>query len=82
MGRLSVQEKMQIQAKLTAFDFLCFESRLSTSICKHHKSFHGRDFKILAQVAPFILWDLLLPQEKMIWTNLSKVHLQAVTYQY
>ena len=73
MGRLSSQEKLHIQAKIIAFDFSSFESRLSIALCQHHKSFHGRDFKILAQVAPFIFWDVLSPMEKAVWMKLSEV---------
>ena len=73
-----MQQKVEIQAKIIAFDFSCFESHLSTSLCYHHKSFHGRDFKVLAQVAPFIFWDVLSPVERSLWTKLSEV-LQSYT---
>ena len=38
MEHLSVQQKVEIQAKIIAYDFSC-ESHLSTSLCHHHKSF-------------------------------------------
>ena len=73
MDRLNSKQKLQVQAKIISFDFSSFDSRLSVAVCNHHKSFHGRDFKVLAQVAPFIFWDVFLPAEKAIWMKLSEV---------
>ena len=53
-------------------DISSFESHLSIAVCHHQKLFHGRDFKILAQVAPFIFWDVLLP---IAHTCASSLHL-------
>ena len=46
-------------------------------VCNHHRSFHGRDFKILAQVCLFIFWNHLLPTEKPVWLSLCKVHMKT-----
>ena len=73
MNRLTTKEKQEIKARLVAFDFAGFDKKLSTSICQHYQSFNGHDFKVLAQIAMFILWDVLQPDEKVVWLNLSKV---------
>ena len=73
MERLTPEQKQEVKAKITAFEFSGFDKKLSTSLCQYHQSFNGHDFKVLAQVALFILWDVLLPQEKAVWLNLSKV---------
>ena len=36
------------------------------------KSFHGRDYKLVAQ---YIVWDYLTKDEKNIWKTLSKVYM-------
>ena len=40
---------------------------------RYYKSFHGGDFKLLAQMAPFLLWDYINDEQKKVWLALSKV---------
>ena len=40
---------------------------------RYYGSFQGRDYKLLAQIAPFRLWDYLDPLQKDVWLTLSKV---------
>lgn len=44
---------------------------------KHHKSAHGKDFKVLAQIALFVLWEHFENQEKQMWLSLCKVHTRS-----
>ena len=49
----------------------------------HYTSFVGRDFKAWAQMAPFIICDMLTSDERDTWIALSKVHnkiMQAIEY--
>jgi len=41
--------------------------------CRYYQSFFGKDFKALAQVAPFVLWEELNDDDKSLWLSLSKV---------
>ena len=74
MGRLSAQEKKEIGAMIEAFPMSGFTSKLSPSTCNTYGSFVGRDFKLLAQMSLFTLWDYLTTSEKEVWLTLSKVH--------
>ena len=47
--------------------------RLSGGITRYHKSCIGRDFKALAQMAPFVLWEHLSMADREVWLNLSQV---------
>ena len=47
--------------------------KLGYNLCRHFKSFVGRDFKALAQVVLFILGRYMTPEEKSVWLALSKV---------
>lgn len=73
MERLTPVQKHKVKGQIAAFDFLGFSKKLSTSLCQYHQSFNGNDFKVLAQMALFILWDFLLPKEKDVWLKLSMV---------
>lgn len=46
---------------------------LFNSSLRYYQSFHGKDFKALAQIAPFVLWDELNDDQKSVWLSLSKV---------
>ena len=47
----------------------------SDILCHYVGSLVGRDFKIVAQVAPFILAPYMDVNEKDVWLSLSKVGL-------
>ena len=70
MQRLSGSE---IEARLCSFDYSGMDYRLSYSIVCHFKSFIGREYKALAQLALHILTPYMTPNEKVTWLALSKV---------
>jgi hypothetical protein len=51
MSKLTSQKKEEIRARIRAFSYTGFKTRLSTDICKYTGSLVGRDFKVLAQMA-------------------------------
>lgn len=73
MGRLTSAQKGDLQARLLSFDFSGLESQLSYSLIHHYRSYVGRDFKTLAQVALFLLGPYMTREEKNVWFCLSKV---------
>ena len=73
MGRLTSAEKEQIEAHLRSLDYSGMSYQLSYSIVHHFKSYVGRDYKTLAQLALHILTPYMTPNEKMVWLALSKV---------
>lgn len=74
MTRLAASQKREVKAKLREFDFSPFPRSLSPGVCNHYLSFHGRDFKILAQVCLFVFWDHHLPAEKPVWLSLCQAN--------
>ena len=74
MGRLTTVQRKEIQARISSFSFSGFDMKLSRNVAKYFKSFVGRDFKILAQLALFDLPPYLTPGETEVWFALSKVH--------
>ena len=83
MARFSPQQCKEILARIASFPFLhCISHEISQSI---YKSFVGRDFKTLAQLALFVFPPLLIPSETEVWLALSKVcvtHLYMYLYAY
>lgn len=73
MERLSPEQKRKVAARINSFPKSGLTTKLSGSITRHHKSAHGRDFKALAEVALFVLWDQLEDQEQPVWLSLCKV---------
>ena len=73
MAKLSKKQRTQLSALLSAFPSSGFTSRISRNIAKYYKSFVGRNFKALAQMALFVLSPFLAPAEIEVWLALSKV---------
>lgn len=73
MERLRSAEKEEIQARVESFDFSGFNNKLSYNVCRHFRSFVGRDFKAIAQCALFLLGPYMTSKEKLLWITLSKV---------
>ena len=71
MGRLTSTQKEEVQARVESFDFSGFEKN---NLCRHFRSFVGRDFKVIAQCALFLLGSYMTPAEKQVWLSLSKVY--------
>ena len=85
MARFSPQQRKEVLASIASFPFSGFALRLSRDISKYYKSFVGRDFKTLAQLALFVFPPLLTPSETEVWLALSKVcatHLYMYLYAY
>eukprot|EP00731_Ephydatia_muelleri_P022173 Em0014g764a len=72
MAKLSKKQRTQLSALLSAFPSSGLTSRISRNIAKYFKSFVGRDFKALAQMALFVLSPFLAPAEIEVWLALSK----------
>ena len=81
MGRRSSQEKKEILAKVKAFPYSGFTTRINGNICYYYKSFVGRDFKSFLQMALFIVPAYLTNSEKQCWFQLAQVsELYGSTY--
>ena len=78
MARLSNRQKKAIGARIKAFSFSGFKTKLTSDICHYVGSLVGRDFKMVAQVAPFILAPYMDVNEKDVWLSLSKVKLSKI----
>ncbi|KAL5496712.1 hypothetical protein EMCRGX_G013056 [Ephydatia muelleri] len=73
MGRLTSAQKLEVLARISSFPFSGFAIRLTRNIAKYYKSFVGRDFKALAQLALFVFFPYLTAGEIEVWFALSKV---------
>ena len=76
MERLSSEQKNEVSANIDCFPRSGLNISISGSMTRYHQSCVGRDFKSLAQIAPFVLWRYLSVNEKKIWLYLSKVFVQ------
>ncbi len=56
---------MQMVIPMTSLSF--------SYVRRYYQSFHGKDFKALAECAPFILWEELDDDHRAMWLSLSKV---------
>ena len=77
MARFSPHQRKEVLAHIASFPLSGFELRLSRDISKYYKSFVGRDFKTLAQLALFVFSPLVSPGETEVWLALSKVHVKV-----
>ena len=73
MKRLTPYEKDVITERIKAFPESGLPTKPSPSTGRYYGSFHGRDFKVLAQMFLFVAWDYLTSPEKEVWLSLSKV---------
>lgn len=74
IARISEDDKQVLATRLSSFDTSGLEiPRLSGhTLVKYAGSLTGRDFRAIAQAAPFVLHDLSLPDEKLrAWAALS-----------
>lgn len=79
MAKLSAEQKREVQARLSCADYSGIEGRMSSNITRYSQSFVGRDFKVWAQIAPFILAPYLTSEQLKLWLSLSKVHIIVCT---
>ena len=73
IGRLTKQQKNEINSILRTFNFSGFEVKLGSKLFKHYRSFVGRDFKCLAQCGLFVFRKHFITEERATWLALSKV---------
>ena len=73
MKSLSPADKRKIKAKIEVFDFSAFPVKIASSITSMYGSYVGCDYKLWAQVAVFILMDIIRDKELEVWSNLSEV---------
>lgn len=64
ISRMTATQKEELHARLSSFDFTGLNYRLSYNITRYFRSFVGRDFKTLAQIALFLLGPFMTPEEK------------------
>ena len=74
MAKLSTEQKRVVQTRLCCADYSGIEGRMSSNITRYSQSFVGRDFKVWAQLAPFILAPYLTSEQLKLWLSLSKVN--------
>ncbi len=70
----SSSEKRQVLAKMSTFNYSGIKGKVLGNIVSYHKSFVGRDYKALSQIALFVFWPYLSEGERKVWLALSKVH--------
>ena len=73
MDSLTVAQRKEILARVSAFPNCGFTTRITGNICYYFKSFVGRDFKSWMQMAIFIVSPYLSESQTKCWYLLSKV---------
>ena len=73
MQKISANDKKLVSAKITSFPKSGLTPTLSGGITRYYQSCVGRDYKALAQMAPFVLWEHLNSTERKLWLLLSEV---------
>ena len=75
MSKLSADEKREIFARIYTFPYSSFSGKLRTNICRYTGSLVGRDFKVWAQMALFVIAPYLNNHQLKVWLYLSKVNI-------
>ena len=73
MSKRKEEEKKQILAKMSTFNYSGFSTKVHGNVCYYYQSFVGRDFKGWMQMALFIISLFLSEEQKKVWILLSKV---------
>ncbi|KAL5515795.1 hypothetical protein EMCRGX_G001015 [Ephydatia muelleri] len=73
MEQLSEKQRKEVVARIAALPSSGLTGGISSDISRHYKSFVGRDFKFLAQIAMFIFSPYLSEAEIEVWLALSMV---------
>ena len=71
MKSFSPRQKQEILAQILSFNHSGFVTRLTSNVTRYSQSFVGRDFKLWAQMAPFILKPYLTAGDLELWIALS-----------
>lgn len=74
MSVLSARQKEEVLARVRAFNTSGFKVKMYGNVCRHYKSFVGRDFKGWAQMALFIVGPYLNDGQKQVLLTFSKVN--------
>ena len=72
-SKLTVQQKNEVRARIASFPSSGLQYKVTSDVCRYTGSLVGRDFKSLAQMAPFVLIPYVDENEKGVWLALSKV---------
>ena len=78
MKILSPLQKKEVLARISSFNYSGFSGQLTSNVTRYSQSFVGRDFKLWAQMAPFILYPYLSTVEMELWIALSDVRLSCI----
>jgi len=52
---------------------MCIANNIVLLLYRYYQSFNGKDFKALAQCAPFVLWNHLPSVHQKLWFSLELV---------
>ena len=66
LPKLSPREKVELLARIRAFNFSVFRVKLVGNVVRYHQSFEGRDYKAWAQMAPFVLFPYLAEERRKL----------------
>ena len=78
MSKLTVVQKNEVRARIASFPSSGLQYKVTSDVCRYTGSLVGRDFKSLAQMAPFVLMPYIDEKEKPVWLALSKVILMII----
>ena len=73
MSERNQKEKGEILARMSAFNYSGFTTRVHGNVCYYYQSFVGRDFKGWMQMSLFIISPYLTAEKKRVCVLLSKV---------
>ena len=73
MNALSPSQKKEILARISSFNYSGFSGCLTSNVTCYSQSSVGRNFKIWAQMAPFILHPYISTDNLELWIALSDV---------
>lgn len=73
MARLSAEQKVTVTARLSSLNTsgLDLPQLAGHTLVTYSGSLTGRDFRIIAQVAPFVLYDMIDKDLLECWTALA-----------
>jgi hypothetical protein len=72
MRRLSAEDKLHVKARYQSFniDGLNIASIQPSYLTKHFANFIGKDFRVVLQAAPFVLFEYMDDRERHLWMAL------------
>ncbi|KAA1067642.1 hypothetical protein PGT21_012428 [Puccinia graminis f. sp. tritici] len=75
MRRLSAKDKLNVKARYQTFniDALNIPSIQASYLTNHYSNFIGKDFRIVVQAAPFVLFEYMDDAERTLWTALCQL---------